>query len=86
MWVSASLRNLEVPGTKTEVPRQQPYEEKDMTMMQEEGDDDLKAAIAISLMPFEAPATSSHPTQEEGISTTMARTSSGNYEGLVEED
>ena len=55
-------------------------------MMQEESDHDLKAAITISVMPFEAPATSSHPTQEERISTTKAEPSSDNYEGLLEED
>ncbi|XBJ18350.1 hypothetical protein VPH35_009541 [Triticum aestivum] len=74
-----ALGTFEVPGTKTEVPSQQPCQQKGI-------DHNLKAAITISLMPFETPATSSHPTQEEGISTTMARTSSGNYEGLVEED
>ncbi|KAM3410812.1 hypothetical protein ACQJBY_002811 [Aegilops geniculata] len=88
--VAAGLRGLEVPGTKTEVPRQQPYEQQGMTMMQEESDDELKAAIAISLMPFEAPATSSQPAQDErnliNKDTTMEEPGSSNSEGLMKED
>ncbi|KAE8805919.1 ataxin-3 [Hordeum vulgare] len=91
--VASGLRGLEVPGTKIEVPRQQPYQQKGMTMMQEESDDELKAAIAISLMPFEAPWTSSLPAQEErnlksalGKDTSMEEPVWSNSEGPVEED
>lgn len=91
--VASGLRGLEVPGTKIEVPRQQPYQQKGMTMMQEESDDELKAAIAISLMPFEAPGTSSLPAQEErnlksalGKDTSMEEPVWSNSEGPVEED
>lgn len=63
--IAISLRDVEVPGTKIEVPSQQPYQQEGMTSAQEENDDDLKVAIALSLIPFEAPLTSSHPAQEE---------------------
>jgi hypothetical protein len=54
-----------------------------MTMVQEETDDDLKEAMAISLTSFEVPSTSSLLAQGEGH---LKNADSSNSEGLMKED